>query len=250
VPAVAQPVTATAQIDEGGSTIGPFNSFVGRRTGVGMITCAAVEGFAVVGGLELALWRDFRVTARDATFGAYCRRFGVPLMNLGTIRLLRVIGQSRAMDMILTSRRVSDEASPTASSSPVGRWRNRCGSRTNLHACRRPPCATTGARPLTSGRPVGTRRRSTNSGWASPRSRRARPKPGRGASRRRRPPWKTRVAATIAACVARKPHAATIDTKAAGSWPVPASIEPKCSGHFGHSLGSARVPEICCAISR
>src|SRR5918995_3478374 len=70
---------------------------------------AAVEGHAVAGGLELALWCDLRVAARDATFGVYCRRFGVPLMDLGTIRLPRLIGQSRAMDMILTGRGVSGE---------------------------------------------------------------------------------------------------------------------------------------------
>ena len=68
---------------------------------------AAVEGHAVAGGLELALWCDLRVAARDATFGVYCRRFGVPLMDLGTIRLPRLIGHSRAMDMILTGRGIS-----------------------------------------------------------------------------------------------------------------------------------------------
>ena len=81
---------------------------------------AAVEGHAVAGGLELALWCDLRVAARDATFGVYCRRFGVPLMDLGTIRLPRLIGQSRAMDMILTGRGVSDtggESSTTISPS-------------------------------------------------------------------------------------------------------------------------------------
>lgn len=72
---------------------------------------AAVEGFAVAGGLELALWCDLRVAARDATFGVYCRRWGVPLVDGGTIRLPRLIGQSRAMDMILTGRSVrGDEA--------------------------------------------------------------------------------------------------------------------------------------------
>jgi enoyl-CoA hydratase len=70
---------------------------------------AAVEGHAVAGGLELALWCDLRVAARDATFGVYCRRFGVPLIDLGTIRLPRLIGHSRAMDLILTGRGVSGE---------------------------------------------------------------------------------------------------------------------------------------------
>lgn len=72
---------------------------------------AAVEGHAVAGGLELALWCDLRVAARDATFGVYCRRWGVPLVDGGTIRLPRLIGHSRALDMILTGRGVvGDEA--------------------------------------------------------------------------------------------------------------------------------------------
>lgn len=72
---------------------------------------AAVEGHAVAGGLELAVWCDLRVAARDAIFGVYCRRWGVPLIDLGTVRLPRLIGQSRAMDLILTGRGVSgDEA--------------------------------------------------------------------------------------------------------------------------------------------
>lgn len=72
---------------------------------------AAIEGHAVAGGLELALWADMRVAGRSAIFGVYCRRFGVPLIDMGTIRLPRLIGQSRAADMILTGRSVSgDEA--------------------------------------------------------------------------------------------------------------------------------------------
>jgi enoyl-CoA hydratase len=72
---------------------------------------AAVEGHAIAGGLELALWCDLRVAARDAVFGVYCRRFGVPLIDLGTVRLPRLIGQSHALDLILTGRGVSgDEA--------------------------------------------------------------------------------------------------------------------------------------------
>jgi enoyl-CoA hydratase len=72
---------------------------------------AAVEGYAVAGGLELALWCDMRVAARDAVFGVFCRRWGVPLVDGGTIRLPRLIGMSHAMDMILTGRGVSgDEA--------------------------------------------------------------------------------------------------------------------------------------------
>jgi enoyl-CoA hydratase len=67
---------------------------------------AAVEGFAVAGGMELALWADMRVVAEDATFGVFCRRFGVPLIDLGTIRLPRLIGHSQAIDLILTGRAV------------------------------------------------------------------------------------------------------------------------------------------------
>jgi len=67
---------------------------------------AAVEGFAVAGGIELALWCDLRVAARDATFGAFERRFGVPLCDLGTVRLPRIVGHGRAMDLILTGRAV------------------------------------------------------------------------------------------------------------------------------------------------
>jgi enoyl-CoA hydratase len=70
---------------------------------------AAVEGHAVAGGMELALWCDLRVAARNAVFGIYNRRFGVPLVDLGTVRLPRLIGQSHALDLILTGRAVSGE---------------------------------------------------------------------------------------------------------------------------------------------
>jgi enoyl-CoA hydratase len=72
---------------------------------------AAVEGHAVAGGLELAAWCDLRVAAEDAIFGVYCRRWGIPLMDGGTIRLARLLGHSHALDLILTGRGVSgDEA--------------------------------------------------------------------------------------------------------------------------------------------
>jgi enoyl-CoA hydratase len=76
---------------------------------LGKPVIAAIEGHAVAGGLELALWCDLRVAARDATFGVYCRRWGVPLLDGGTIRLPRLIGQSHALDLILTGRGVSGE---------------------------------------------------------------------------------------------------------------------------------------------
>jgi len=72
---------------------------------------AAVEGHAVAGGLELACWCDLRIAARDAVFGVFCRRWGVPLIDGGTVRLPRLIGLSHALDLILTGRGVSgDEA--------------------------------------------------------------------------------------------------------------------------------------------
>jgi len=72
---------------------------------------AAIEGYAVAGGLELALWCDLRVAAANATLGVFNRRFGVPLIDLGTVRLPRLIGQGRALDLILTGRGVeADEA--------------------------------------------------------------------------------------------------------------------------------------------
>lgn len=72
---------------------------------------AAVEGHAVAGGLELAVWCDLRVAASDAIFGVYCRRWGVPLVDGGTVRLPRLVGHSHALDLILTGRGVSgDEA--------------------------------------------------------------------------------------------------------------------------------------------
>lgn len=70
---------------------------------------AAVSGYAVAGGLELALWCDLRVAEQSAVFGVFCRRWGVPLIDGGTVRLPRIIGQSRALDMILTGRAVHAE---------------------------------------------------------------------------------------------------------------------------------------------
>jgi enoyl-CoA hydratase len=77
------------------------------RMVLGKPVIAAIEGHAVAGGLELALWCDLRVAADDAVLGVFCRRFGVPLMDGGTIRLPRLIGQGRALDMILTGRGVA-----------------------------------------------------------------------------------------------------------------------------------------------
>jgi enoyl-CoA hydratase len=73
---------------------------------LGKPVIAAIEGYAVAGGLELALWCDLRVAASNSTFGVFNRRFGVPLIDMGTIRLPRMIGQGRALDLILTGRPV------------------------------------------------------------------------------------------------------------------------------------------------
>ena len=90
---------------DGDGPIGPTRMLLGKPV------IAAVEGHAVAGGLELAAWCDLRVAAEDAVFGVYCRRWGVPLMDGGTIRLARLIGHSHALDLILTGRGVSgDEA--------------------------------------------------------------------------------------------------------------------------------------------
>ncbi len=81
------------------------------RLRLGKPVIAAIEGHAVAGGLELALWCDLRVASSTAVFGVFCRRFGVPLIDGGTVRLPRLIGESRALDMILTGRPVeADEA--------------------------------------------------------------------------------------------------------------------------------------------
>ena len=85
---------------------------------------AAVEGYAVAGGIELALWCDLRVAAEDAVFGVFCRRFGVPLVDLGTVRLPRIVGHGRAMDLILTGRAVAaPEALDHGTGQPGGRSR-------------------------------------------------------------------------------------------------------------------------------
>lgn len=81
------------------------------RLRLGKPVIAAIAGHAVAGGLELALWCDLRVIERSAVLGVFCRRWGVPLIDGGTVRLARLIGESRAMDLVLTGRPVSaDEA--------------------------------------------------------------------------------------------------------------------------------------------
>lgn len=90
---------------DGDGPLGPTRMVLGKPV------IAAIEGHAVAGGLELALWCDLRVAARDAVLGVFCRRFGVPLLDGGTVRLPRIVGLGRALDLILTGRAVSgDEA--------------------------------------------------------------------------------------------------------------------------------------------
>ncbi|WP_328375672.1 crotonase/enoyl-CoA hydratase family protein [Streptomyces sp. NBC_01020] len=92
--------TVTATTGEGDGPMGP------TRMRLGKPVIAAVSGHAVAGGLELALWCDLRVADEDAVFGVFCRRWGVPLIDGGTVRLPRLIGESRAMDLVLTGRPV------------------------------------------------------------------------------------------------------------------------------------------------
>ena len=85
---------------DGNGPLGPTRMLLSKPV------IAAVSGYAVAGGLELALWCDLRVVEEDATFGVFCRRWGVPLVDGGTVRLPRLIGFGRAMDLILTGRPV------------------------------------------------------------------------------------------------------------------------------------------------
>ena len=79
------------------------------RMRLGKPVLAAIEGYAVAGGLELALWCDLRVAAEDARLGVFCRRWGVPLIDGGTVRLPRLVGTGRALDLVLTGREVDAE---------------------------------------------------------------------------------------------------------------------------------------------
>jgi enoyl-CoA hydratase len=88
---------------DGDGPVGPTRMLLAKPV------VAAVEGHAVAGGLELAAWCDLRVAADDAVFGVFCRRWGIPLMDGGTIRLARLLGMSHALDLILTGRGVSGE---------------------------------------------------------------------------------------------------------------------------------------------
>jgi enoyl-CoA hydratase len=92
-----------------GTTAEPRGPMGPTRLVLSKPVIAAIEGPAVAGGMEIALWCDLRVMARDAFMGVYCRRWGVPLIDGGTIRLPRIVGRGRALDMILTGRKVPAE---------------------------------------------------------------------------------------------------------------------------------------------
>ncbi|MFC5177578.1 crotonase/enoyl-CoA hydratase family protein [Nocardioides taihuensis] len=89
--------------EDGDGPMGP------TRMRLGKPVLAAIEGYAVAGGLELALWCDLRVAADDAVLGVFCRRWGVPLVDGGTVRLPRLVGTGRALDLVLTGRPVGAE---------------------------------------------------------------------------------------------------------------------------------------------
>ena len=137
---------------DGDGPVGPTRMLLGKPV------IAAVEGHAVAGGLELAAWCDLRVAAEDAVFGVYCRRWGIPLMDGGTVRLARLLGHSHALDLILTGRGVSRRGG--AADGLANRLvRERRGARrgdrrlpTRSRRARRPRCAATGSPPTSSGR--------------------------------------------------------------------------------------------------
>ena len=211
---------------------------------LGKPVIAAVEGAAVAGGLELALWCDLRVAARNATFGVYCRRFGVPRMDLRTIRLPRLIGHSRAMDLILTGRGISGEeaeriglanrlAEPgqaLAESLRLAQQLARlpqaalCSDRLSAIAWSLDWQQATlnefrlGIATVATGKTEdGARRFALGTAGTDSQSNRAEPRP----------------------CVARMQHPAMIDVAGLRTSSPLAAIEPKCRGHYGHSLRSS-----------
>jgi enoyl-CoA hydratase len=97
------PERVSRVLPDGDGPVGPTRMLLGKPV------IAAVEGHAVAAGLELAAWCDLRVAAEDAVFGVFCRRWGIPLMDGGTVRLARLLGHSHALDLILTGRGVSGE---------------------------------------------------------------------------------------------------------------------------------------------
>ena len=154
---------------------------------LGKPVIAAVEGHAVAGGLELAAWCDLRVAAEDAVFGVFCRRWGIPLMDGGTIRLTRLLGQSHALDLILTGRGVAGEEAlrmglanrlvphgEALAAAVVLAQRSR-------RSRRRPSGATDGRR-TSSGRSLSPRRSRASTATGSRRSKRSSSSPGSAAT--------------------------------------------------------------------
>ena len=148
---------ATRVTDDGDGPMGPTRMLLSKPV------IAAVEGYAVAGGLELALWCDLRVAARDAVFGVFCRRWGVPLVDGGTVRLPRLIGHSHALDLILTGRGVQRRRSAAhGSRQPADRAGRR--ARRGAHArarARRAPADLPARRPAVVVRAVGASRSTT-----------------------------------------------------------------------------------------
>lgn len=149
--AVAEGVERSNRLDtEGDGPMGP------SRMQLSKPLIAAIEGHAVAGGLELALLADLRVMADNAVLGVFCRRFGVPLIDGGTVRLPRIIGQGRALDLILTGRPVLAEealsmAWSTGWSQPVARWLQRSNWRWRLPASHNAACSPTAPALMRSG---------------------------------------------------------------------------------------------------
>ncbi len=143
--------------DAGPAGMGPTRMLLSKPV------IAAVEGYAVAGGLELAVWCDLRVMDPDAAFGVFCRRWGVPLIDGGTIRLPRLIGHSHALDLILTGREVgADEALRMGLANRVSAPRQACWTRRwpwppSSRRSRRPACGRTAWR------------RTGSTGWTSTR---------------------------------------------------------------------------------
>ena len=156
---------------DGDGPVGPTRMLLAKPV------IAAVEGHAVAGGLELAAWCDLRVAAEDAVFGVYCRRWGIPLMDGGTIRLAAADRpQPRARPDPHRPRRQRRGGAAHGPRQPAGRRRARRSRRrprspTRWRRARRPPCAATGSRPTSSGRCRSTRRWPASTATAWPRSR-------------------------------------------------------------------------------
>ena len=147
-----EPQRVTRVAPDGDGPVGPTRMLLGKPV------IAAVEGHAVAGGLELAAWCDMRVAAEDAVFGVFCRRWGIPLMDGGTVRLARLLGHSHALDLILTGRGVCGEEALRMGLAnrlvPPGRGARGRASRSRARSPRVPRrrSAATGCPPTSNGR--------------------------------------------------------------------------------------------------